>query len=143
MVTLDNPSSDLRPGLSTTAKITTAHKGSVLSLPIQALTMHNPQDDLAKGKDGVQAASESSSSAAKSTLVQGVYVVEKDARGKLRAKFVPVTTGITGATDIEVLSGLKQGDEIVTGRYQILRALKSGTLVKRDNSTPEITDTST
>jgi HlyD family secretion protein len=58
-------------------------------------------------------------------------------------KFVAVTTGITGATDIEVLSGLKQGNEIVTGRYQILRALKSGTLVKRDNSTPEITDTST
>jgi HlyD family secretion protein len=34
--------------------------------------------------------------------VQGVYVVDKDKSGKLRAKFVPVTTGITGATDIEV-----------------------------------------
>jgi HlyD family secretion protein len=55
--------------------------------------------------------------------------------------FVPVTTGVTGATDIEVLSGLKQGDEIVTGRYQILRALKSGTQVKRDNT--HTTDTST
>jgi HlyD family secretion protein len=138
VVTLDNPSSDLRPGLSTTAKITTAHKGSVLSLPIQALTMHNPQDDLAKGKDGVQAASESSSSAAKSTLVQGVYVVEKDARGKLRAKFVPVTTGITGATDIEVLSGLTEGQEIVTGPFKTLRALKSGSLVKRDTVKPVV-----
>jgi HlyD family secretion protein len=48
--------------------------------------------------------------------------------------FVPVTTGITGSTDIEVLSGLKDGDEIVTGRYKILRTLKSGTAVKRDNS---------
>ena len=53
---------------------------------------------------------------------------------KLRAEFVPVTTGVTGATDIEVLSGLKEGDQIVTGRYQILRALKSGTAVKVDNT---------
>src|SRR3984885_11373511 len=45
VVTLDNPDSSLRPGLSTTAKITTAKKSSVLSLPIQALTMHNPADD--------------------------------------------------------------------------------------------------
>ena len=46
-------------------------------------------------------------------------------RDRLRPTFVPVTTGITGATDIEVLSGLEQGDEIVTGRYEILRNLKS------------------
>src|SRR5208337_574375 len=89
VVTLDEPSSDLRPGLSATAKITTAHKPNVLSLPIQALTMHNPADDNTTG--GVQAAS--SSSTAKGTAVQGVYVVE-NIKGKLRAKFVPVTTGI-------------------------------------------------
>jgi HlyD family secretion protein len=132
VVTLDNPSSDLRPGLSTTAKITTAHKSSVLSLPIQALTMHNPDDDKAKG--GVQAASTTSGS--KSAPVQGVYVIAKDKGGKLRAKFVPVTTGITGATDIEVLSGLTEGQEIVTGPYKTLRALKGNALVKRDNAKP-------
>jgi HlyD family secretion protein len=59
---------------------------------------------------------------------------------KQRVEFVPVTTGITGATDIEVLSGLKEGDQIVTGRYRILRALKSGTAVKVDN-TVEVTET--
>ncbi|MGA3346258.1 MAG: efflux RND transporter periplasmic adaptor subunit [Terracidiphilus sp.] len=132
VVTLDAPSSDLRPGLSSTAKITTAHKASVLSLPIQALTMHNPDDD--KPKDGVQAAS--TSSTAKSASVQGVYVVSKDKGGKLRTKFVPVTTGITGATDIEVLSGLKDGDEIVIGPYKTLRSLKSNALVKRDTAKP-------
>jgi HlyD family secretion protein len=132
VVTLDNPSSDLRPGLSTTAKITTAHKSGVLSLPIQALTMHNPDDDKAKG--GVQAASTNSGS--KSAPVQGVYVVAKDKGGKLRAKFVPVTTGITGATDIEVLSGLTEGQEIVTGPYKTLRALKGNALVKRDSTKP-------
>jgi HlyD family secretion protein len=133
VVTLDNPTGELRPGLSTTAKITTAHKSSVLSLPIQALTLHNPDDDKAKG--GVQAAS---SSATKSASVQGVYVIVKD-NGKLRAKFVPVTTGITGATDIEVLSGLAEGQEIVTGPYKTLRALKGNALIKRDTAKPTTT----
>jgi HlyD family secretion protein len=133
VITLDAPSSELRPGLSSTAKITTAHKSGVLSLPIQALTMHNPDDDKPKG--GVQAAS-TSSSTPKNASVQGVYVIEKDKSGKLRTKFVPVTTGITGATDIEVLSGLKEGDEIVLGPYKTLRALKSNALIKRDTAKP-------
>jgi HlyD family secretion protein len=134
VVTLDTPTSELRPGLSSTAKITTARKPNVLSLPIQALTMHNPDDD--KPKESVQAASVSSTTAAKSASVQGVYVVDKDKNGKLRAKFEPVTTGITGATDIEVLGGLKQGDEIVIGPYKTLRALKNNALVKRDKAKP-------
>ena len=133
VVTLDNPSSELRPGLSTTAKITTARKSSVLSLPIQALTMHNPDDDKATG--GVQAAAISTT---KSASVQGVYVIDMD-KGKLRAKFLPVTTGITGATDIEVLSGLAEGQEIVIGPYKTLRALKSNALVKRDTAKPATT----
>jgi HlyD family secretion protein len=136
VVTLDEPSSELRPGLSTTAKITTAQKSSVLSLPIQALVMHNPDDDKPKG--GVQAASTSSNSSAKSASVQGVYVLENKG-GKLRAKFVPVTTGITGSTDIEVLTGLKEGDEIVTGPYKTLRGLKNNALVKRDTAKPVTT----
>jgi HlyD family secretion protein len=139
VVTLDTPSNDLRPGLSTTAKITTAHKPNVLSLPIQALTMHDPATDNAKSPGSVQAASSSSKPAAKSAPIQGVFVVDKDGKGKLRAKFVPVTTGITGATDIEVLSGLNEGQEIVTGPYKTLRALKSNSLVKRDTAKPVTT----
>jgi HlyD family secretion protein len=134
VVTLDTASNDLRPGLSTTAKITTANKSSVLSLPIQALTMHNPADDAPKSKDGVEAAS-SSPAAAKTAPIQGVFVVDKD-KSKLRAKFVPVTTGITGATDIEVLSGLTEGQEIVIGPFKTLRGMKNGSLVKRDTVKP-------
>ena len=141
VVTLDEPTSELRPGLSTTAKITTAHKQNVLTLPIQALTMYTPETDAAK--NGVQAASTSSnSSAAKKEPQQGVYVVDKDKRGKLRAKFVPVTTGITGATDIEVLSGLTEGQEIAIGPYKTLRGLKNNALVKRDTAKPVTTTTS-
>jgi HlyD family secretion protein len=53
---------------------------------------------------------------------------------------VPVTTGVTGATDIEVLAGVTAGETIVTGRYKVLRTLKSGTAVKPDN-TPEVVTT--
>jgi HlyD family secretion protein len=133
VVTLDTVSNELRPGLSTTAKITTAHKPNVLSLPIQALTMHNPDDDKPKAAGSVQAAS---APAVKSTPIQGVYVIQTDKSGKLRAQFVPVTTGITGATDIEVLTGLTEGQEIVTGPFKTLRVLKSNALVKRDTEKP-------
>ncbi len=87
----------------------------------------------------MQAASTShDSSAAKKAPQQGVYVIDKDKSGKLRAKFVPVTTGITGATDIEVLTGLKEGDEIVTGPYKTMRGLKNNALVKRDTAKPAV-----
>jgi HlyD family secretion protein len=131
IVTLDQPNEQLRPGLSTTARITTAHKDNVLSLPIQALTL-KPQEKPA-GSENVQAASTGSSNGPDQ---QGVFVMRKDDRGKFRVHFVPVSTGITGATDIEVLSGLKEGDEIVTGPYKTLRGLKDNALVKRDTSKP-------
>jgi HlyD family secretion protein len=99
--------------------------------------MRLPDSDKPKGgKNDVQAATSSSNSTAKDVPEQGVYVVEKDPHGKLRAKFVPITTGITGATDIEVLSGLSAGDEVVTGPFKTLRALKNGALLKLDKSKP-------
>jgi HlyD family secretion protein len=149
VVTLDQlPGEDLaelRPGLSTTAKITVADKPNTLTIPIQALVQRDPatEKDLADhaGKPSttaVSAATASSGVPVKPNLAQGVFLLTTT-NGNLRANFVPVATGVTGATEIEVLSGLKQGDEIVIGRYQVLRALKSGTLIKRDNSTPVTT----
>jgi HlyD family secretion protein len=129
VVTIDGDTKDLRPGLSCTAKITTARKTDVLALPIQALTLHDPALDNVKNSGSVQAAT---NSPPKSNPVQGVYVVDKDKRGRLRSRFVPVKTGITGTADIEVLSGLKQGDEVVSGPYKVLRDLKPGSLLKRD-----------
>jgi len=130
VVTLDTPTQELRPGLSTTAKITTAEKANVLALPIQALTMYTPPAPANNGN--VEAAS--TSSTPKVVPVQGVYILEKDAHGKQRAKFVPVVTGITGATDIEVLTGLQAGQEIVIGPYKTLRTLKNGALLKKDTA---------
>ncbi len=149
VVTLDQipgqQNDDLRPGLSATAKITTAHKQNILVIPIQALVQRDPalEKTLAANHGKLPSAKSvaaSSSTPPKPQLVQGVYLLADD-HHKLRATFVPVATGITGATDIEVVSGLKPGDEIVTGRYKILRTLKSGTPVKADN-TPEAPDAS-
>jgi HlyD family secretion protein len=143
VVTLDQTTDELRPGLSATAKITTAHKPNALIIPIQALVQRDPAAEtaLAKnaGKTSVVAVAVSSTPSRKPQPVQGVYVLQTDHK-KRRAIFVPVTTGVTGATDIEVLSGLKDGDEIVTGRYRILRTLKSGTAVKVDNSVEASSD---
>jgi HlyD family secretion protein len=134
VVTLDSPSDDLRPGLSTTAKITTAHKASVLALPIQALTMYAPPPP--GSKDGKVEAASTSTTNPGATQQQGVFVVDKDAHGRQRAKFIPVKTGITGATDIEVVNGLAEGQEVVTGPYKTLRVLKDGALLKRDTQKP-------
>ena len=142
VITLDNVSGDtndaLRPGLSSTAKITTARRPNALIIPIQALVQRDAAAEQALTKSNGKAATVSASytpsdNQTKPVLVQGVYVLAKDNR-KERVRFVPVTTGVTGATDIEVLSGPRQGDTIVTGRYKILRTLKSGTAVKVDNA---------
>ena len=49
--------------------------------------------------------------------------------------FREVETGITGATDIEVLKGLKQDEEVVTGSYRVIRTLRNDTRVKVNNET--------
>jgi len=142
VVTLTDPPADLRPGLSSTAKITTATRGNVLSIPIQALTVRNAADlepkDLRKSNNNVQAAASAPAEASKQKEeVQGVFVI----RNK-KAEFVAVETGISGTTDIEVVKGLQDGDEVITGSYKVLRTLKPGTSVKIDNSAPKKEDES-
>jgi HlyD family secretion protein len=138
VVTLTDPPQDLRPGLSTTAKITTAMRSNVLSVPIQALTLRTKeqmdQQNNAPGSvhAAAPAAKEVASKTKKEDDLQGVFVI----RNK-KAMFVPVTTGITGTTDIEVLDGLKEGDEVITGTYKVLRTLRPGSSVKIDNTAPK------
>jgi HlyD family secretion protein len=142
VVTIDTPPGDLRPGLSCNAKITTADKPNVLTIPIQALVERDLTAENSLFKNNGKESEGGAAAATKSVDTQGVYVIVHNGN-QLRVHFVPVTTGVVGSTDIEVLSGLKPGDEIVTGRYKVLRALKSGTAVKRDNSPVTLaTDTS-
>jgi HlyD family secretion protein len=148
VVTLSDPPKDLRPGLSTTAKITTASRAQVLSIPIQAIVVRTKtqleQEKATPGSVHAAAPQKETASEGKSNEdkskdkneeIQGVFVV----RSK-KVEFVPVTTGIAGTSDIEVVGGLSEGSEIVTGSYKTLRTIRSGTGVKIDNSVPKKED---
>jgi HlyD family secretion protein len=146
VVTLDSPPETLRPGLSCTTKITTSAKKNILTIPIQALTIRQKadleeQDRLDKKKTGVAVAAVDPKDKDAKKELQGVFVIHGDKNDK--AEFVQVATGITGTTDIEVLSGLKDGDEIVTGSYRVLRTLKNHAKVKVDNKAPKKEDEKT
>jgi HlyD family secretion protein len=135
VVAMDDPPDEIRPGLSCTAKVTTATRKNALTIPIQALTIRQKGDLEAKPKTGggtvVAAKLTPAEEKTRKEEVQGVFVI---AGGK--AEFRKVETGITGATDIEVLSGLKDGDEVVTGSYQVIRTLRNEAQVKVDNKSP-------
>lgn len=132
VITLSDPPDILRPGLSTTAKVTTATRESVLSVPIQALTIRRRGDiDAAERAARGEKPVDSSTVAAAAPNskdreeLQGVFVIDNG-----EAKFREVKTGITGLTDIEVTEGLKEGEEIVTGSYRVLRELRHRAKVK-------------
>jgi len=144
VVTLDSPPENLRPGLSTTAKIKTAEKKSVVAIPIQALAVRSRKDLEDAKKDSKSGGSSSVTLAAplpamssdpKKEEIQGVFVIN----GK-KAIFRPVKTGISGITDIEVTDGLQTGDEIVVGSYKALRTLKPEAQIKVDNTAPKKPD---
>ncbi len=132
VVTIQDPPQNLLPGLSTTARITTAARDKSLAIPIQALTIRQRSDltPEKKSKEAVVQAASLTKGDPKEELT-GVFVL----KNKKEAVFVPVTTGISGTTDIEVTGGLKEGEEIVTGTYKVLRTLRNGANVKVDNAT--------
>ncbi len=138
VVALDNPPSDIRPGLSCTAKIITATRQKAVSIPIQALTIRQ-RGDLEPEQKGttVQAATNNDPEKAKKRKeeLQGVFIIKGEA-----AEFREVKTGITGTTDIEVLDGVKEGDEIITGSYKVIRTLRNQARVKIDNKAPVRTE---
>lgn len=141
VIAIDNPPDDIRPGLSCTGRITTATRTAVVAIPIQALTVRQ-KGDLDKkpeAKDDPKSAPivDPVKEKANKEEIQGVFVITPDAK----AQFRKVETGITGTTDIEVTSGLKPGEEIVTGTYQVIRTLKNETRVKVDNKKPEVKPT--
>jgi len=144
VVTLSNPPENVRPGLSTTAKIKTAERKNVVAIPIQALAVRTRKDLEEAAKNAKNQGGSSVTLAAppppapgdpKKDEVQGVFVVNAK-----KAIFRPVETGIAGVTDIEITKGLKPGDEIVVGSYKALRTLKPEAQVKVDNSAPKKQD---
>ncbi|HSY14250.1 MAG TPA: efflux RND transporter periplasmic adaptor subunit [Verrucomicrobiae bacterium] len=139
VVALQDPPPNVLPGLSATARITTAKKNAVLAIPIQALTIRLRGDLTPENKDKKNAVEAATSAGGDpKEELQGVFVI----RNNRDAVFVPVATGISGTTDIEVNNGLKEDDQIVTGSYKVLRTLRNGASVKIDNSVKPKSDES-
>jgi HlyD family secretion protein len=122
----------IKPGMSASVDITTASHKDVLNIPIAAMVMREEKKDTlnVKSKEGKSEAQASSAAKEekgkeKKKEIEGVFLVEKG-----RARFVPVTSGISDQQNMEVVSGLKENDQIITGSYKILRTLKDGDKVK-------------
>ncbi|HEY4360136.1 MAG TPA: efflux RND transporter periplasmic adaptor subunit [Bryobacteraceae bacterium] len=136
VVALDSPPEDIRPGLSATAKIVTATRKDVTSIPIQALTVRTKGDlEEEDKKIDPNAPLDPIKEKERREEIQGVFIVKDN-----RAQFVKVDTGIAGATDIEVLSGLDPGQQIVIGSYKAIRTMRNNTRIKIDNQLAIETD---
>ena len=123
VVALKVPTVAIRPGMSCTARITTATRKDVLTLPIQALSVRL-EEDLETPEDP-NTARPATASADPKKEIEGVFVVKGN-----EVEFRPVETGITGSTHISVRSGIDEGDEIVIGSYTVLRTIRSGARIK-------------
>lgn len=140
VVVIDNPPPALRPGLSATAKITTATRKNAVAVPIQAVTTRMRRELEEKklaGKNGAVSSLTASLSPEEiekgKEELQGVFVVRNG-----RATFVQIENGIMSSTDMEVLKGVQPGDVIVTGSFSVLRTLKNNTKVRVENTPPPV-----
>src|SRR5437870_13382050 len=118
----DETKEKLRPGMSATATITTKTKNNVIAVPLQAIVQKAPPTP-----GPSIAGSASTPSSEKPKEQKGVYILDKNNK----VKFVEVTTGITGESDSEIVTGLQAGTEVITGPSRVLKTLKDGATVKR------------
>ncbi len=136
VVQIEGAVPDVRPGFTCTATVTTATRQKTLGVPIQAMTVreliYDEKGQLVKPDAPAAGASAASRLATPATLkpgqtrkeTEGVFVARDG-----KATFVPVKTGIAGEKYFEVLEGLKEGDEVITGPFSLVRALKEGDAV--------------
>ena len=116
-IRLEAPPAELRPGLSCTAEISTDRSSNVLTIPIQSLVIREYLID--ENGQPIKSADNNTINGDSIQEFTGVFAVIND-----KVEFLPIRTGISGRTIIEAISGLKEGMEIVTGPYKILRDLQ-------------------
>jgi HlyD family secretion protein len=126
----DDVKDKLRPGMNSTATITTKIKNNVLAVPLQAIVEKAPPTPTPGSSVATSAPTPIGE---KAKEIKGLYILDKNNK----VKFVEVTTGITGESDIEILSGLQPGTEVITGPSRVLKTLKDGSTVKRQTKKPE------
>ena len=143
VVVLDEKVPEVRPGFTCTADISTATRKNVVSVPIPAVAVRElvydangqvvrqPRTDKKRRPtvpEPVASAEELKPGQTRKES-EGVFVVRDG-----RAEFMPIKMGVAGDKYFEVLSGLKAGDEVITGPYNSVRGMTDGDAVKVDNS---------
>jgi len=143
VVTIDGEVPNVRPGFTCTAVITTATRQQALGVPIQAMTVRELIVDAAGAivapPAPVRPPSASTRPAAPPPLApgqtrkefEGVFVARTG-----RAVFVPVKTGIAGERYFEVLEGLTETDDVITGPFASVRSLREGDAIRVTGTTP-------
>jgi HlyD family secretion protein len=142
VVTLDKEIAEVRPGFTCTAEITTAVRDNVIAVPIQATTVREvvvddkgnivraPEDDKKSRRPSMGAAQAAELKPGQTRKeLEGVFVIQNN-----KAVFMPVKTGIAGEKYFEVLSGLKEGDAVITGPFASVRTLAEGAAVKQSTA---------
>jgi HlyD family secretion protein len=147
-VTVDGQIDEARPGFTCSAQITTATRDDVVAVPIQAMAVRElvydqagnivrpPREEGRRRPRSVEpTASAAELPAGQSRKeTEGVFVMRDG-----RAQFVPVKVGIAGDKYFEVLSGLKAGDQVITGPFNNVRNLRDGDEVKVDTKAAQQT----
>ena len=126
----DDLKNALRPGMSSTATITTKTKNNVIAVPLEAIVERQPNASPSPSAT-IASSVPNPSPGEKARSIKGVYIVNGN-----KVKFVEVTTGITGEADIEILSGVQAGMEVVRGPSRVLKTLKDGSTIKRQTKKP-------
>jgi len=121
----------LRPGMTATANITTKVKKDVLAVPLQAI-VEKQASPTPTPEAGSETPTPTPTPFDEPKSIKGIYILQPNNK----VKFVEVTTGITGESDIEITSGLEPNTEVVTGPSRVLRTLKDGMLVKKQTRKP-------
>ena len=152
VLTLDGEVPNVRPGFTCTAEITTATRKNVLAVPIQATTVREMVVDQEGNIVRDQAAAGQSAAAARRAAaagsaelkpgqqrkeLEGVFIVAEN-----KAQFAAVKTGIPGDKYFEVVSGLKEGDQVIVGPFSSVRELRDGAAVKATAAPRTATTTS-
>ena len=141
-VTIEGQIGEVRPGFTCTAEITTATKKQVVAVPIQSLTvrelLYDAQGSIVHDKrpprQGFRFGPAPAAPAAppaelkageKREETEGVFLMRDG-----KAAFTKVKTGIAGERYLEVLTGLKDGDQVITGPFDSVRGMYEGDMVK-------------
>ena len=116
-----------KPGMTASVEIITNRKDKVISVPIASVTTRNNTPAVDENKNPDEAAPEKPKGQKEEAIKEVVFVA---VNGK--AEMREVKTGISDFENIEILSGLKEGDQIISGPYIVVsKTLKTGDLVEK------------